>query len=844
LSRALDGQFPGDNGRPGDQKAGDAPNQSAGAIGGKISLFAGVVLGKVQLRANGGNGAKGQTGGNGQPGAQGQVGSHANGRNGPGNGGQGRPGGQGGVGGIGGPGGDSGQITLNVLDSHTQIGFTEALPGIAGDPGDPGAPGAGGIGGDPGNPCFFQAPHPGPRGDGGGGGGQACYDNKGQQGPVGLSGPPTPNQTGTPSPAKTHKPIVQSATPTLLGQWASIAQLRMLLQSAELSFLNGETDAIVSQLTWIAQLAESEHAGSEFSKMRSTWNAPQAIRAIQDQEWKTVSRSSRVLLARYSSGLNAFGYAPHYVSQLSFDFLKIQTQQFIDNATAVEASYEAWLASNNLLDIRRNAIAAASTKLASDIADLKNQASTQGALADKIQNEIAPLIATLDHLQNELLQAQAAFEEAVRAKGACSFLDMVKFVSGVIAIASGVYAGAGAIADAFEDANEQIDDDDNFIDSVKILAGTFKDSGATKDFAEMQQGYKDLQSSSKKQNEKLVVSLDSFEKQLEPFLDLPAARAYRDLLRSFVDITKTKNDKQVAYTQARVQSQTASSQAVKMAIEFAQTTTTLAQTSNPALEDEEQFLSSYLQTSKQWIMEMIDLKRRALMYKTLLSTPIILNFRDIKVVDLQTTSDKLDREWVSELNQMPGAGQTHPFQAVFTLSLSGSSDLKSLLTKNGEVVFTIPTDYSTFNRGGTSFVSVTEVALDLTGVSSKSNRFTAQLEHQGSSTFVNSDGRLMNFLHAPRLVNFDYNFTKGKWTEGEQGTQNNLGQSDSYYILLSPFSTWRLKIMSDTEVNWANVSHLSFRFAGTLIPRNNETSERLFVNHLKRLGRLNGSIVK
>ena len=39
LSRALDGQFPGDNGRPGDQKAGDAPNQSAGAIGGKNFAF-------------------------------------------------------------------------------------------------------------------------------------------------------------------------------------------------------------------------------------------------------------------------------------------------------------------------------------------------------------------------------------------------------------------------------------------------------------------------------------------------------------------------------------------------------------------------------------------------------------------------------------------------------------------------------------------------------------------------------------------------------------------------------------------------------------------------------------
>ncbi len=614
----------------------------------------------------------------------------------------------------------------------------------------------------------------------------------------------------------------------------------MLLQSAQLSFLNEETDSLVAQLTWIAQLAESQGAGSEFWKMRSGWNAPESIRTVQDQEWKTISQASRILLDRYLSGLNAFGYAPHYVSQLSFDFLTSQTKQFIDNASAIEASYIAWQANKQQIDNRRKAIADARNKLASDIADLRQQATTQSSLADQIQNQIAPVIATLDHVQNALVQAQAAFDEAVRAKGGCNFLDMVKFVSGVIAIASGVYAGAGAIADAFNNANEKLDDDDNFIDSVKILAGTFKESGAAKDFKEMQQGFKDLQASSKNQNAKLVVSLDSFEKQLEPFLDLPAAQAYRDLLRSFVDLTKTRNDKQVAYTQARIQSQTATSQADKMAVEFAQTTTTLAQSTNPALDDEEQFLSGYLQTSKQWIMEMIDLKRRALMYRTLFSTPIKLNFRDIRVVDLRTASDRLDREWVYELNQLPGAGHPQPLNnPTFTLALSGNQDLRTLLAKTGEVVFTIPTDYSSFNRAGTSFVSVTEVALDLTGVSSRSNRFTAQLEHQGSSTFVNSDGKLMNFLHAPRLVNLDYNFTNGAWVEGEQGTSGNLGQLDSYYILLSPFSTWRLKIVSDTEVDWAAVDHLTFRFKGTLIPRDSAITERLFANHLSRLSRLN-----
>jgi hypothetical protein len=838
LTRALDGQFPGDSGRSGDQKAGDKPNQSAGGVGGNISLFAGAILGTVQLQANGGNGAKGQSGGNGQQGAQGPTGTAGSRTSGPGNGGPGRPGGQGGVGGIGGPGGNSGQITVLSLDSKLQVGTVSAVAGAAGDAGDSGKGGNGGIGGDPGNPCYFSPGRGGPHGSPGG---QSCYTNHALQGPPGPNALPIPAQSGKPLQAATQAPIIKSTTPEILASWASISQLRMLLQCVELSFLNQDFSSLVDQLNWIVQLSAATAAGSDFSKMRSGWNNPGALRPTQDQEWTTVAGAARVLLLRYGAGLNAFGYAPQYVSQLSWAFVKTQTDQFIATATDVEKSYQHWLDNKSILVERQKAISDASIKLQSDITDLRQKAAKQSSLAQSIQDEIAPILTSLDHVQNELVNAEAAFDNVIRLSGGCPFLDMVKFVGGIIAIAAGVYAGAIAIVSAIGDVNKQNEDNQNFIDKIKVLAGTFENLGVAEDFSEMQQGYKDVLASEKAQNNKLVVSLESFEKQLEPYLSDPATVAYRDMLRTFVDLAETRNDKQVAYTQATIQSKTATSQADKMEIELAQASTTLAQSTNPALEDELQFLSGYLQTSKLWIMEMIDLKRRALMYQTLMSTPIAIDFRNIKVIDLSVAAGKLDQEWVSTLQTMNSAGYANPFQAVFTLDLAGKIDFKTPLTQKGEIVFTIPTDYSTFNRAGTSFVSLTEVALDLTGISSKTKRFTAQLEQQGSSTFVNSDGRFMNFLHAPRLVNLDYNFTNGAWVTGEQGTANNLGQSDSYYILLSPFSTWRLKIASDTEVDWTTVAHLNFKFKGTLIPRKSTTSQQMFADHIQRLGRLNNS---
>ena len=841
LLKARDGQSPGDPGQDGDLKAGEAQNQSAGGKGGNISVFANSILGLVQLRANGGNGGKGQKGGNGLQGAQGPVGQHASRFNPPGNGGIGGQGGHAGMGGIGGQGGNTGQIKLNVLNTGYQVGYIEAKQGRPGGPGDPGDPGNGGIGGDPGNPTYSVPPHPGPRGDGGGGGGQASYGPalRGPNGPKGADASP---QHGIASPGTVLKPIVDGSSAEAIGKWASLPQLRMLFQSAELSFLNGEMGALAGQLTWIVQLASVENAGDSFFSMRSSWNGQGMIRAASEQEWKAVARSSGVMFNRYRSGLNAFGYAPQQVSQLSFEFISKQTKQFLDNADSVEKCYLQYLSNKTDLQNRRTTLANAVSQLTGDVAGLKNQAINQGKLADQIQSEIAPLVATLDHLQNELLAAQSAFEAAVQAKGACNFVDIIKFAAGVISIACGVYAGAIAIADAFEDANDELDESDNFIDSVKVLAGTFKDSGVEKDFTEMQQGYKNLQdvmSSKQKENAKLVVSLESFEKQLQPFLDLPAAQKYRDLLRSFVDITKSKNDKQVAYTQAIIQSQSSSSQADKLSVESAQTTITLAQASNPALDDEVQFLSSYLQTSKSWILEMIDLKRRALMYKTLLSTPINLNYRDVKVVDLRTLSDKIDKEWVNALNQLPSAGQAQPFQAVFNLVLDGITNLRSVLSKKNEVIFSIPIDYSSFNRGGTCFVSLTSVSLDLSGIKSKTNRFTAQLEHQGSSAFVNGDGAPMNFLHLPRLVNLEYDFISGKWVEGEQSTTDNLGQSDRYYILLSPFASWRLTVKSDTDVDWSSVKSLNFCFTGTSIPRSTSVAQSMSSNHQLLLKNIN-----
>lgn len=798
--RATDGTVPGGAGADGNPGAPGNP-------GGAVVMSARRIAGPAAINSNGGRGGKGQQGGTGAVGVTGPRGENATWQHREGDGLRGYAGGTGGVGGKGGDGGNAGLVQLLTLEPEDRAPEISAIGGLPGDVGDPGLGGPGGPGGPPGNNHFIEPPH----GHRGGGGGDSWYSpgNPGPQGPQGSKAAP---QTANGNSGLTQNYIPTSGDVSKIAEWATLTQLSMSLMSREIAFLNGDTAQLEASLQWIALIASTPGVGGSLAALRAHWIAPLTLPPAGAGDWSALFASTQTLLTRFRMGLNPFGYAPGYVSDLTSDFLKDQAKYFLDSASIVEKDYDGLSTESQSQADKVSALSSAIQNLQTDIQTHVNDVTDLNAYADSIQNDISTLSLQIATLERDLVTAQTAFQNSLPHVGNCSFSNLLNFAKGVIAISSGAYAGFIGLTNAIGTVNN-LPPDTDLISKIKFIGDTFSNSDVASNFSKMQTGYNELQQSLTENSGKLVISLESFEQQLAQF-DTVEARQYRDLLRSFVSLAQARNQKQLDYTQARIKAATARAQLDQLRAESNRAKDMLAQSNNPVLNDEVLFMGSYLQASKLWILELFDLVRRSITYATL--TPIQQTYRALRVDDLRSSFDELTKEWMRQLDAQNGEMQT--FAADFVLDFRRLPVLREQLETNSATSFTIPVDYESFNRGGTASVVVTEVTLDLSQIRSSTNRFTAKLVHQGNATLVSAGGALMTFFHRSRATNLLYDFSGGQWTE-VASTANNLRGSADRFLYLSPFATWGFYVQSDTRINWTRVQQLVFKFKGKFIPR-------------------------
>jgi hypothetical protein len=110
----------------------------------------------------------------------------------------------------------------------------------------------------------------------------------------------------------------------------------------------------------------------------------------------------------------------------------------------------------------------------------------------------------------------------------------------------------------------------------------------------------------------LVVSLEAFEEQLKPYLDMASARKYRDLMRQFVDVAQAKNGKQVELTQIAIQISRDQSELLSRSLEADRVSQLVANANNPALTEAAVFIGRFLEQVKRQILRVTDLQRRGL----------------------------------------------------------------------------------------------------------------------------------------------------------------------------------------------------------------------------------------
>lgn len=777
-----------------------------GALGlpaGRVELVARRILGQPEIKAEGGRGGAGQQGGKGGIGRTGDVGSRASKGMPPSRGGQGGQGARGGIGGIGGQGGRGGDVV--ILTREPLAGAVQALiaGGCGGDPGGPGDGGEVGPGGPPGNRCFMSIERTAPNGLGPGiDVVESCYPDPGvgPEGPKGEKGPLQliPAKDGDPGNLSMR---VDSAS--VVAASSSLVQLRMALQASELALLNRRYEQLDDRLQWIIEIggANAEAvAGSDPSR----------------QAWRTIATAASVLQGRLRLGLDAFGYDEHHVSSLSYDQLLAVNRERLQTAELLEKEYERYLNARDDLSAMRQSLNIAIEKARQ--AELNTRAEVEQASNNilKLQSEIADLTQALAIAERDIVVAEREFERSVRAMGGCSLPNLLLFVGGVVAIGSGAFAAYSALGSAVVDINAGLPAASGVIKKLKVVTDTFQKAPVGTHLAAMQKGFADIESALKDNDAKVVVSRESFEKELEKFEGLVQAREYRDRLRHMADIARARNDKQVSLTAELGRAHGLLAKAAALTSEAEQARTQLATTGNPAFVEHVVFLHGYTQTAKLRLLETLELQRRSLVYATLV--PIEPKYRLQKVVELREAFDRFGDAWLKAIEERNG--EPLVFEGEYHVDFLALPALKDQLQETGAVAFTIPVGYPDFDRGGWSFVTVTEVNIDLSYLTTQTGRFTARLEHVGNATFTDSSGQLFHFAHKPRATILSFQRQGAAWRPTVT-ISNNLRGSEGRYLFLSPFATWRFSI-ADRAIdlpNWSRMRTLTFRFKGMMYPR-------------------------
>jgi hypothetical protein len=802
--RASDGLTPGSSGA----KGATGPD---GAQAGAIFIAAGEVNGSLQLSANGGAAAKGQQGGQGAVGKVGAVGSNATERDRPGNGGPGGKGGKGGMGGDGGTGGSSGQITVLTLEEAAAITLN-ATGGKGGNVGDPGSGGKGGAGGAPGDNHFYTPPRHGP--DGGEPGGESWWDPGANPGPHGADGDfgdvnPAVSTSGT-----SVRPVAKTVDISEIASQIPITQLGMTLSRAYLSFANRDDTDLADRLDWVRKVALAPESGARFYDARAARAGSVQVGRPSGDEVNAVRSQAAILLDRLRLGLDVFGYQQNYVSSLNQEYLEGATAKRVEIAKSIEEAHDKYFDNITNLQEAGARLRVSLTLVQKSREQFANDKAQFDAQANQTQDEIALLGLTMSDLQQKIQAADYTLKDAVAGKagGGCDLLKMIEFVAGVIMICYGCYEGAMAIGDAMRTANSA-SESGGIIKDLEFVVETFDKFKVADYFKKMQEGFNKVEDALKTDSAKLVVSLEAFEKELQPYMDLEAAQQYRDLLRQFIDVAKARNDKLLAYSQLVLKSAETEVQDKAIGLEADRIAGLVAQTNNPALVDCVVFLTKYLAAAKRGLLELLELQRRALVYTSLV--PSRPAYKWTVVAELDNARAALGQLVIAAAERRGRNPQR--LDAEFSISRKANPTFFDQLKRNGSAAFAIPINHPQFNRGGTAFVTVYQVGLSAAGIQSKTNEFTLRLTHQGNSTVKDQAGNLMNFSHRTRPTILSYKIAPNGLTE-IVAVENNLGGDDNKYLYLSPFAGWTLQTEGDDHVDWSKVAELKFLFKATFIP--------------------------
>jgi hypothetical protein len=642
------------------------------------------------------------------------------------------------------------------------------------------------------------------------------------QAPAGHEGRSLPKQL---------TPLIEEWDANAIAQFVPGLLLEVLLDEGEHLYLNGKLVDASEKLKWVSQLATASTNPATVA-LSAVVPLPNAEANAQEQRTRS-ARLANKLLSQLRLGFDYYGYPRNFVPLVDITYYEDSLKLLFKVGKSLETECANFWQRSDDIGIYKTSLNTAISSLQTTIQTEEQRRVQLVGTATDILSEIRTLSDTAGKLEVQLQEADRDFHQALsRQSNGCGLSDLLTVVQAIVTIVAAVYTGgtamwvgiAGAAASSAsvaedlqkQDPNAPVTDEAINKYRIKHLEMVGEGVGKLKDaYTKYQELLKDRDN----HNVKIAVNEDDFEKQLQPYLDMREALKYRDLMRSYVDLCKTRNNKLVEFTGNALEQADITLRNSQRDVTLNSFKDRLAIPTTQSLDVEvvKNDLQIALNDCKKAIIRTLYAAHRALEYWA-------LDVQELSIVDqtiaqLEGTFGQWKTNCVSFVESRNGSPQVFSNVTV-ELKKDEMPNMFSRFIKDGVLDFTLSVDQGGFHRFDAA-VLVSGVHVEVPNAETTDRTYKFNLTHNGRGWFRTQDRKLIDFTHRPRPTTEVYQLkTDGSIDAAGPNQGNLLGAQEGKYAYLSPFAHWTLKMPKDQNpgLKLDDVTTVKLTFKGYSLP--------------------------
>jgi len=523
------------------------------------------------------------------------------------------------------------------------------------------------------------------------------------------------------------------------------------------------------------------------------------------KKWLGLHDQARSLLSRVSRGLDYFGNAANFTPLASFALYSATVTPMLTLGSHIEdvfLTYTQWLSNqtNQYADFE-NVFANAQSAIATYTQKVKDSGDQRNALWD----ECSQLSVQIDAARSEMLKAKQSFQDAVNRRAKCmSFSDIINLIITLVALPDNI-AGVFTAIDKLSDSQL----------AQKVLAGiaTLPNPEIPKDFLKLCNTINPIKSDfsdvgpqwdqiqksvtpDTPDGGKLASAVSDFEKQLQPYAEMPEAAEYKAAVHAFADLCNARNTKVMECSKLDELILLLDGKILQTHAQMTELQSQEAGNTDPSLAPYRNFLLGLYQDYRDTVLDYLFYQIMAFRYRTLQDFDKMLQSGNT-LAALDSLQGEI-LQAVVDYENMPTSLE-QPFEElqvnVFALLPMQATSVSSFRKTGTLADFHIPLSSSSF--AGWTHVRALTFRVVLPGAKLKQPKVNstvyAKLVCRGDALIMGPDGKTVHrFTHSTVSCTYQYNLATGAYIAGGDLADGARDGGDAKTIALSPFSTWSL----------------------------------------------------